>query len=81
MKFVTCLHRFALRIYVWPQTLGLRSEAGQTVAEYAIVLLVAAAIAVGFLIWAKQSGKLNSFFNSIFDKLVNSVDATPAPTP
>lgn len=75
------LHRLALRAAVWPHTLSVRSESGQTVAEYAIVLLVAAAIAVGFLVWAKSSGKLDSFFNSIFDKLVNSVDATPSPTP
>ena len=40
-----------------------------------------AAIAVGFLIWARQSGKLNSFFDSIFNKLVNSVDSAPTPTP
>jgi hypothetical protein len=70
-----------LRLFVNVQTFGLRSESGQTVAEYAIVLLVAAAIAVGFLIWARQSGRLNSFFDSIFDKLVNSVDSAPTPTP
>jgi hypothetical protein len=56
-----------------------RSERAQTVAEYALVLLVAAAIAVAFLIWARQSGKLDQFFDLIFDRLVNSVDPTPAP--
>lgn len=59
----------------------LRSEAGQTVAEYALVLLVAAAIAVAFLVWAKQSGKLDAFFDLIFDKLVNSVDPSGSPAP
>ena len=58
-----------------------RSEAGQTVAEYALVLLVAAAIAVAFLVWAKQSGKLDGFFDLIFDKLVNSVDPQASPQP
>jgi hypothetical protein len=58
-----------------------RSDRGQTVAEDALVLLVVAAIAVAFLLWAKQSGKLDGFFNAIFDKLVNSVDASPTPTP
>lgn len=60
-----------------------RSDRGQTVAEYALVLLVVAAIAVAFLVWAKQSGKLDGFFNAIFDKLVNSVDpsSSPGPTP
>ena len=81
MKFVTKLHMAMLRLFVRVQTLGVRSDSGQTVAEYAVVLLVAAAIAVGFLIWARQSGKLNSFFDSIFDKLVNSVDSAPTPTP
>jgi len=75
------LHLALLRLYATAQTFGWRSESGQTVAEYAVVLLVAAAIAVGFLIWARQSGKLNTFFDSIFNKLVNSVDSAPTPTP
>jgi Flp pilus assembly pilin Flp len=58
-----------------------RSDRGQTVAEYALVLLVVAAIAVAFLVWAKSSGKLDGFFNAIFDKLVNSVDPSTSPTP
>ena len=68
------------RVYCWMQSL-LYADAGQTVAEYALVLLVVAAIAVAFLVWAKQSGKLDSFFNAIFDKLVNSVDPNASPTP
>ena len=35
---------FFLRLFVTTQTMGWRSESGQTVAEYAVVLLVAAAI-------------------------------------
>lgn len=53
----------------------LRREEGQTVAEYALVLLVAAAIAVAFLVWAKQSGRLDEFFDAIFAKLLGSVDS------
>jgi len=81
MQFARKIHLFLLRLYATAQTFGLKSESGQTVAEYAVVLLVAAAIAVGFLVWARQSGKLNSFFDSIFNKLVNSVDSAPTPTP
>lgn len=81
MKFVTKVHLAIMRLFVRVQTFGIRSDSGQTVAEYAVVLLVAAAIAVGFLIWARQTGKLNSFFDSIFNKLVNSVDSAPTPTP
>jgi len=80
MKVVRRAHNALLRLFAAAQTLGC-SDRGQTVAEYAVVLLVAAAIAVVFLIWARQSGKLNSFFDSIFDKLVNSVDSAPTPTP
>ena len=61
--------------------LASRSDAGQTVAEYALVLLVAAAIAAGFLLWARQSGKLDAFFDAIFDRLVSSVDPEPTPQP
>jgi hypothetical protein len=57
------------------RTVRLRSEGGQTVAEYALVLLVAAAIAAAFLIWAKQSGRLDEFFDKIFEKLLGSVDS------
>jgi hypothetical protein len=70
-----------LRVWVRAQTLHVRSDAGQTVAEYALVLLVVAAIAVAFLLWARQSGKLDGFFDAIFDKLLNSVEAGASPTP
>jgi Flp pilus assembly pilin Flp len=75
------LNEFAIKIGAWSQTamVRVRSDAGQTVAEYALVLLVVAAIAVAFLLWARQSGKLDSFFNAIFDKLVSSVDPSPTP--
>jgi hypothetical protein len=70
-----------VRLGGWTAAPRLRGDAGQTVAEYALVLLVAAAIAVAFLVWAKQSGKLDAFFDLIFDKLVNSVDPSGTPAP
>jgi Flp pilus assembly pilin Flp len=81
--FRSWLHGLSLRIGVSMQTclVRLRSESGQTVAEYALVLLVVAAIAVAFLLWARQSGKLDSFFDAIFAKLLDSVDPAPTPTP
>ena len=75
----------SVKLGAWAQSgIGrLRPDGGQTVAEYALVLLVVAAIAVAFLLWAKSSGKLDAFFDAIFAKLQDSVDpaATPAPTP
>jgi len=73
------MNRFLLR--VWLRLDEFASDAGQTVAEYALVLLVVAAIAVAFLVWAKSSGKLDGFFNAIFGKLVDSVDPNTSPTP
>lgn len=46
---------------------GLHREEGQTTAEYALVILAAAAVAVVLIAWAKSSGKLPSFFDGIID--------------
>ena len=73
----TFVHRAWVRLQTG--TLRLHDEAGQTVAEYALVLLVAAAIAGAFLLWAKQSGKLDGFFDAILAKLLGSVEPSPAP--
>ena len=55
--------------------LALRREEGQTTAEYALVILAAAAVAVVLIAWAKSSGKLPAFFNDIIDKLTGSADS------
>ena len=47
--------------------LALQREEGQTTAEYALVILAAAAIAVVLIAWARSSGKLPDFFNNIID--------------
>jgi Flp pilus assembly pilin Flp len=48
----------------------LSSERGQTTAEYALVILAAAAIALVLLAWARSSGRLPEFFDSIIDRIV-----------
>jgi Flp pilus assembly pilin Flp len=48
----------------------LQSERGQTTAEYALVILAAAAIALVLLAWARSSGRLPAFFDSIIDRIV-----------
>jgi Flp pilus assembly pilin Flp len=47
-------------------------EEGQTTAEYALVILAAAAIAVVLIAWARSSGKLPAFFDNIIDQVTNS---------
>jgi Flp pilus assembly pilin Flp len=54
--------------------LALRREEGQTTAEYALVILAAAAVAVVLIAWAKSSGKLPAFFDDIIDKVTGSAD-------
>jgi Flp pilus assembly pilin Flp len=45
---------------------------GQTTAEYALVILAAAAIAVVLIAWARSSGKLPAFFDNIIDQVAGS---------
>ena len=49
-----------------------RLETGQTTAEYALVILAAAAVAVVLIAWARSSGKLPEFFDNIIDQVAGS---------
>jgi Flp pilus assembly pilin Flp len=46
-------------------------ERGQTTAEYALVILAAAAIAIVLIAWARSSGKLPAFFDHIIDEITS----------
>jgi Flp pilus assembly pilin Flp len=50
-----------------------RREEGQTTAEYALVLLAAAAVAFVLIAWAQSSNKLPDFFNMIIDTITGDV--------
>jgi hypothetical protein len=58
-----------MRIVAFVQS-RLASQRAQTTAEYALVILAAAAIALVLLAWARSSGKLPAFFDSIIDRIV-----------
>ncbi len=45
------------------------AETGQTTAEYALVILAAAAVAIVLIAWARSSGKLPAFFDKIIDDI------------
>jgi len=51
----------------------LSEEWAQTTAEYALVILAAAAVAVVLITWARSSGKLPAFFDNIIDQVTGSV--------
>lgn len=50
-----------------------RTEAGQTTAEYALVLLAAAAVAVVLYTWVTKSPALVQFFDSIISKIAGLI--------
>ncbi len=50
----------------------LSENLGQTTAEYALVILAAAAVAVVLIAWARSSGKLPAFFDNIIDQVAGS---------
>lgn len=54
---------------------GLRSagQAGQATAEYALVLLGVAAIALLVTAWAAKSGKIAGLFDAVMDQLISKV--------
>ena len=55
--------------------LRIRKEDGQTTAEYALVILVAAAVAVVLIAWARSSGKLPAFFDGVIDSVIGDANA------
>jgi Flp pilus assembly pilin Flp len=65
---------FLLSLWVRATT-SLRREEGQTTAEYALVILAAAAIAVVLIAWARSSGKLPAFFDNIIDTVIGDANA------
>jgi Flp pilus assembly pilin Flp len=52
-----------------------RREEGQTTAEYALVILAAAAVAVVLIAWAHSSGKLPAFFDQVIDSVIGDANA------
>ena len=54
--------RLVLRLRTQP-------DAGQATAEYALVLLGAAVIAIALITWATGSGRIGDLFDAVFDEL------------
>ena len=53
--------------------LRLRDQRGQTTAEYALVLLGAAGVALLLLGWATQSGAIGQLFDAVMDGVIGKV--------
>lgn len=50
-----------------------RGQRGQATAEYALVLLGVAAIALLLAAWAAKSGKITDLFDAVVDQLIDKV--------
>jgi len=50
----------------------LRGAAGQTTAEYALVILAAAALATLVIAWATHSNAVGRLFDAVLDKVLGS---------
>ena len=52
---------------------GRHDEAGQTTAEYALVLLGAATLALLLLAWATKSGQVGKLFELVFKAITDKL--------
>jgi Flp pilus assembly pilin Flp len=59
---------------VWFLRRQIRREEGQTTAEYALVILAAAAVAVVLIAWARSSGRLPAFFDQVIDQVIGDAN-------
>jgi Flp pilus assembly pilin Flp len=73
LRLGTTCRSISLRVSAVVSGAGsLAREEGQTTAEYALVILAAAAVALVLTAWAKSTGKLPEFFDKVIDDLINS---------
>ena len=52
-------------------------ERGQATAEYALVIVAAAAIALALIIWATSTDLLPSFFTAVLNKVTSVAKGAP----
>lgn len=52
-------------------------ERGQATAEYALVIVAAAAIALALIIWATSTDLLPSFFTTVLRKITSVAEGAP----
>ena len=50
------------------------AQAGQATAEYALVMVAAAVVALALIAWASTTDMLPSFFNTVMQKVISVAD-------
>ncbi|CAN5451322.1 hypothetical protein BH10ACT1_BH10ACT1_32360 [soil metagenome] len=71
VALVSLVRRTAFRLVGPPSTPDRPGERGQATAEYALVLLGAAAVALMLAAWAAKSGKLTQLFDAVVGQLID----------
>ena len=64
------MSEFLLRLFVALGDRIDRADQGQTTAEYALVMLAAAAVAGLVLAWATKSHAMSRLFDAVIDKVI-----------
>jgi len=67
---------FMLSVFVHLQVQSLRlrrDDRGQTTAEYALLLLGAASVALVLVAWATKSGKITQLFDAVIDQVLSKL--------
>lgn len=64
--------RGSARLHALAHRVG-RAERGQATAEYALVLLAVAAVALLLLAWAAASGKIGQLLDAVIDSIIDKV--------
>lgn len=67
--FISSIFSELLRFLTWCIRRSTRPEAGQATAEYALVLLGAALVAIALITWATGSGQIGQLFDAVFDEI------------
>lgn len=76
MRMTEAMRERWYRLQAWQSARRGHDEArslGQTTAEYALVLLGAATVALLLITWVSHSGKIGELFDSVFDHVIKSV--------
>lgn len=72
LRVSVLVHSFVVASIGTLETRLRRDEAGQATAEYALVLLGAAAVAILALKWANDTDRIGNLFDAMVDKVLKS---------
>jgi hypothetical protein len=73
LLLLSLIHVRAFAPLVRRVRLAAAGDRGQTTAEYALVLLGAASVALVLVAWAAKSGKLAELFDAVVDGVIGKV--------